>query len=36
VRFNPHELVQLRRCNAPVKEIELACVFHLACSIELP
>src|SRR2546426_9860456 len=33
-RSNPHTFVQLRRCHAPVEETKLACVFHLACSVE--
>ena len=31
---NPHELVQLRTCDALVQKAELACVFHLARSVE--
>ena len=33
-RSNPHKFVQLRGCHAPVEETKLACVFHLACSVE--
>jgi F420H(2)-dependent quinone reductase len=33
---NLHELVQLRRSHAPVEESKLACVHHLACSIQEP
>ena len=28
-----HELVQFRRCHAPVQKIKLACVAHVACGI---
>lgn len=31
---NPHEVVQFRRCDAPVEETELARVCHLVCGVE--